>query len=263
VDSRKIALAKSDALVEQWSIIDRTRVRLTNLPALVCGTEKLSPDGGVLACLDLYGALHFFEVASGRAIFEKKRFAAPFEIFGHLTPIDSESANMEFSPGGEFIIVRLEDPEGSLLAWNVRGKNSLNLTGQLKQLKHHASVFIAPDKVFLSTGENPLQPGVADCKIIAFPSGQLLSETKLPFGTFARATDPAFVILRHFGSSLPGPRSPKRSAAVELSTGQAIISETPALDVFGRLYVAEREKGEVGLYEIGTGLRASVVLHQK
>jgi hypothetical protein len=93
------------------------------MPALVCGTEKLSPDGGVLACLDRYGVLHFFDVVSGRAIFEKKRFAAPFEIFGHLTPIDSESASMEFSPGGEFIIVRSEDPEGSLLVWNVHGKN--------------------------------------------------------------------------------------------------------------------------------------------
>jgi hypothetical protein len=260
VDSQKIALPKSAAHVEQWSIADRTRVQSTKLPALICGTEKLSPDGSLLACLDLNGMLHFFDVASGQAIFEKKKFAPPSQIYGRLTPIDSDSARMEFSPDSRFLIVRSEDPEGPDIAWNVREKNLVNLTGPLKLLKHRASVFIAPDKIFVSGGENPLKPGAANCKVIAFPSGQLLSEPKLPFGIFARATDPGFVILRHFGSALPGPSSPNRSAAMELSTEQAIVSETSALDVFGRLYAAEKEKGEVGLYEIGKGLKASCAL---
>ena len=260
VDSRKIALAKSAAQVEQWSVADRTRVRSSKLPALVCGTEKLSPDGGVLACLELNGTLHFFDVASGHAMFERKHFAAPFEIYGRLTPIDAESASMEFSPDAHFIIVKSDDPDGPDFAWSVREKNMVKLSGPLKQLKSRGAVFIARDRIFLSKGENPLKPGVADCKVVAFPSGQLLSEPKVPFGTFTRATDPGFVIVRHFGSSLPGRSSPNRSAVVELSTGQVSISETPALDAFGRLYVAERGKGEVGLYEFGKDLKASCVL---
>jgi hypothetical protein len=116
----------------------------------------------------------------------------------------------------------------------------VKLTGPLKQLNHHGSVFLTPDRIFLS--------------------GQLLSEPKVPSGIFSRATDPGFVVMRHFGSSLPGRSSPNRSAAVELETGQAIISETPGLDVCGRFYVAEREHGEVGLYEIGKGLKASCTL---
>lgn len=60
-----------------------------------------------------------------------------------------------------------------------------------------------------------------------------------------------------------GRTSANRAAAAELTTGLVIISETPALDVFGRLYVAEFAKGEVGLYEIGKGLRAAVVVHSK
>jgi WD40 repeat protein len=260
VDSLKIALAKSDALVEQWRIADRTRVRLTNLPALVCATGKLSPDGGILSCLDLNGTLHFFAVASGQAMFERKKFAPPSQIYGRLTPINSGSVSMEFSPDGHFLIVRSDDPEGPDIGWNAREKNLVNMTGPLKQLKHHPSVFLAPDRIFLSGGEDPLKPGVANCRVVAFPSGQLLSEPKVPFGVFARATDSGFVIVRHFGSHLPGRSSPNRSAAVELSTEQVIISETPALDVFGRLYVAERERGEVGLYEIGKGLKARSVL---
>jgi hypothetical protein len=57
--------------------------------------------------------------------------------------------------------------------------------------------------------------------------------------------------------------SSNRSAAAELSTGLVIISETPALDVLGRFYVAQPAEGEVGLYEIGKGLQATVVVHQK
>ncbi len=101
VDSRKIALAKSAAHAEQWSIADRACVPSTQLPAVVCGAEKLSPDGGFLACLDLNGTLNFFGVASGQAIFEKKKFGPPAQIYGHLTPIDAESASME--PDGHFL----------------------------------------------------------------------------------------------------------------------------------------------------------------
>jgi hypothetical protein len=50
---------------------------------------------------------------------------------------------------------------------------------------------------------------------------------------------------------------------VELSTGQVIISDTPALDVFGRYYVAEPSTGAIGLYERGKGLQATVALHEK
>jgi hypothetical protein len=39
-----------------------------------------------------------------------------------------------------------------------------------------------------------------------------------------------------------------------------ITSETPALDVSGRYYVAERAGGEVELYERGKGLQAAVSL---
>jgi hypothetical protein len=47
---------------------------------------------------------------------------------------------------------------------------------------------------------------------------------------------------------------------VDFGTGLVIISDTLALDVFGTYYVTERPGGEVGLYEIGKGVQATVVL---
>jgi hypothetical protein len=55
----------------------------------------------------------------------------------------------------------------------------------------------------------------------------------------------------------------QRAIAVELDTGTGITSNWPALDVLGSYYVAEPSAGEVGLYERGKGLRATVSLHMK
>ena len=116
--------------------------------------------------------------------------------------------------------------------------------------------------------------GVAKSKVIAFPSGKLLAEPKIPSGSsLFRATDPGFVIIRHFGEKtifafkgdefVVGTRSSNRSAATQLSTALVIISNTLALDVLGRFYVAESAEDEVGLYEIGKGLQARIALHKK
>jgi hypothetical protein len=90
-----------------------------------------------------------------------------------------------------------------------------------------------------------------------------LSKPKVPVGPFYQTTNPGFVLFRPFGRYAFNTHQSTRSAVAELSTGLVIISDG-ALDVFGRNYVAERVIGkEVGLYEIGKGLQASVALHQK
>jgi hypothetical protein len=79
----------------------------------------------------------------------------------------------------------------------------------------------------------------------------LVSSTGRPY--------PGFVLVRPFGRFNPNIH---RTAAANLDTGQVIISEG-ALDVFAQLYVAELVNGkEVGLYEIGKGLQATVVIHK-
>jgi hypothetical protein len=283
VDPQKIALKESAAHVERWSVADRTRVASLVLPMLVCGTEELSPDGGMLACLDLKSTLCFVDVASGQTIFEKKQFSwlfrddPPLES-GHPPNIWGElgSAYIDFSPDGRYVEVSPENADGPDLIWNVRQRSTVKLTGDLKQLKGHRFVFIAPERVvFTPTAPNKgkRELGVLDARVIAFPSGRVLSQPMIPFGLLSRATDPGFVITRHFGQRRKlvnrGDEfaiewtSSDRAAATELSTGLVIISETPALDVFGRLYVAEPHDGELGLYEIGKGLQAAVVLHKK
>jgi hypothetical protein len=98
--------------------------------------------------------------------------------------------------------------------------------------------------------------------LVSFPSGEILAKPKIPPGPLFRAADPGFVIVRPCGKAA--------ACAVEYTSGEMIMSETPALDVLGRYYVAEEASGEVGLYERGKGIQdavvvpqATVVLHQK
>jgi hypothetical protein len=100
-------------------------------------------------------------------------------------------------------------------------------------------------------------------ELLAFPSTEILSKVEVPVGPLLHTADPNFMLVRPFGRvSLWDPNA-KRTAAVELATGRVIISETPALDVFGRRYIAEQFPWVVGLYERGKGLQATVPLHEK
>jgi len=147
---------------------------------------------------------------------------------------------------------------GSTILWDLRDRRLIELTGGLRQLRMQMSAFLTPDRMLTSRSgskESDVLRGILKARIIEFPSGKLISEIKMSKGLFFRATDPGFAIIRPFGGR-------DRSAAVELSTGLAIISDTPALDVFGRSYVAEPNAGQVGLYKIGKGLQSTVTLHK-
>ena len=66
-------------------------------------------------------------------------------------------------------------------------------------------------------------------------------------------------------SSLPAGEqdSDQRSAALEIRTGQVIISETRSLDVFGDYFITQHRNGEVALYKRGKGVQAKIVLRGK
>jgi hypothetical protein len=286
VDCQEIVYAGSASHVERWDIANQTRLESTTLPTLVCGTKELSPDGRVLACVDPESTLRLVAVASGQTTFEKTRFARLFSNDDPDTGLPRSYwgelglAHIDFSPDGRFVVVTSEGAQGPALAVNVREQRSVGLIGVLKQLRNNWSAWIAPDRILVlqeSTSKRYLtrdrKRGVGHARVVAFPSGKVPSEPKVPYGNFCRAADPGFVIFRSFGGGTKVTRSgdgflmeqvsSNRAAAAQLNTELVIISNTPALDVLGRFYVAESAEREVGLYEMGKGLQATVVLHKK
>jgi len=266
--------------VERWDIARQIRVESPPLPFFDCGSEALSPDGRILVCVDRGGTLHAVNVTTGQTVFEKKKFArlfANYNATGLPGSYSGElaSALIDFSLDARFVVAKPEGADGPAVALNLRDPGSIPLVGELAQLRNTRSWFawIGPDRILEAHGEpSSSKSKVRRAQIVSFPSGTTLSETAIPWGKFYRAADPHFVITRpfggkpiivHEGGQVLIVSDSDRAAATELATGQVIISQTHALDVFGRYYVAEPNDGEVGLYEIGKGLRASVTLRRK
>ena len=271
VNTQQIALASGAAHVERWDIAGRARVGSSGVPSPPCLSAMLSPDGRVLACVDFKGTLRLVNVASAETMFEKKNCASvlAWDYYGEFNPFNKSylgPAEMDFSPDGRYFMVLPWGGDGPPAVWDLHDKRILKVAGGLNSLKSAAAnglsfTFVAPDEVMIIGGRYA-KHGVVTVKLVAFPSGMLLLKPKIPPGPLFRAADPNFVLERPFGLRARD-TSDARAAAVEFATGQVIVSDTPALDVFGHYYVAEPRNGEVGLYERGKGLQATVTLGEQ
>jgi hypothetical protein len=267
-------LTRSDPHVERWRVADGDRAESTEVKGLRCATEQLSPDGRTMACDDADGALRVVDVASAETLLEKRKFVKPIPLYNYLpggyvdlpssqSLGDPGQAAMDFSPDGRFLLARPSGGAGKAVAWDLREKRLVELAGRLRTVGDKLCVFVAPHRLLIPPSGFQAKHRVVTADLVAFPSTEILSKLKVPDGPLFRAADPEFVIVRPFGKGFFWNPNAKRAAAAELATGEAIVSDTPALDVFGRYYVAEPSAGTVGLYERGKGLLATVALHEK
>jgi hypothetical protein len=243
-----------DDHVERWRVTDRSRVEFTKISLLACESAGLSPDGRVLVCVDKNGTLTMTEVASGKTFLDLRNFDVQRYSFVGNT-IETVPAGRPglvsicFSPDGNFVLLVTNLRTA---AWNLRNGTTVELHGPLKNIQLKERAFVAPDRVLLSDLFRA-KNGIAPAELVEFPSGRALTKLKVPRNGLDAATGLGFVLVRPFGQS-------SRAAAVDLTTGKVIISDTLALDVWSQFYVAEPSPGKMGLYEIGKGLQATVVL---
>ncbi len=258
----RLLLSNSVPHVERWSVAERKRVEFTEIHSQPCGTLKLSPNGRILACVDFAGALRLFDTASGETILVKKDLCRPYEYwfpFRGDGPVprphlfgDLGDAGIEFSSDGRFVLAVRGLADGSPFGWDSVKRKPARLSGALRQQYAKGEfVFVGSDQILIRPIRR-IHDGFKSCSLASFPSGRTLLRPSLPAdGMMYRAADPGFIINR--------PLWQFAVAAIEYRTGQMITSETPALDVFGRHYVAERADGAVGLYERGNPTAVAVV----
>ncbi len=297
VNAAQIKLANSGPRLEYWNIAGRARLGGHELPSHACETEQLSQDGRILACDDLFGTLWLIDTVSGSTILQKDGFGKhdvgwngaeiPESV---IVPAVAESVRIAFSPDTRYVIAAVQEhfisaPQldldltpkewwsGKAVVWDLRLGKPIELKAHLNILADNAVThvsdqrpdrrrfftFVAPDRLLVSDQLNA-QKGHVTALLLELPSGRLLSQPVLPAGALFPATDPSFVIIRATGHDRID--HPQRTIAAELHTQEVIVSETPALDVLGRYYVAEPRRGWVGLYE-GKGLQATLELHKK
>jgi WD40 repeat protein len=246
----QIAFAGSSAFVERWNIAGATRVDMKETRLRKCVSSGVSPDSRFLACVDSGGTLRVVDVDSGETVFEKRKFSS----IG-----DRGIADFNFSPDSRYIAAVPKHIDGGPLAWDLRAKEQVKLGGRLKKLDtgYHLA-FVASDQIMISSVW--LGTTTVNATLVEFPSGKMLSKAKLPPGQLFQAADPAFVLIRPFGRTVPGSNPAQKSSAVEFRTGQVIMSDAEALDVFGTHFIMELPDGKLGLGERGKGVQASVAI---
>jgi len=279
VDADKITVGHGTPKVERWSLADDRLAGSIPLPDLVCGTSVLAPDGRTYACNDYNGRLRVIDVASSETILDKEKFVRP--VYSWIGPYrydyttDLGGAVRCFSPDGRVLIAigaaNRQWSNSSGLIWDVLERRPI----QVKGLAH----FVKDGEAFafLDSGHVLIEhwrwtKGDAHrARIVTFPDGRLTAIVTIPdTRNPRRAADPDFLVVTPltvqyvplYGGSVRTWVPTDVTVAVELATGQMIVSQSGTLDVYGDHYVTEVRLGEIGLYERGKGLQASVVLHK-
>jgi hypothetical protein len=266
--ARRVLLTRFAPRVERWNVANATLAGRFEIKGLTCQTEELSADGNILACSDSKGTLRLVDVLSGGVFFERKQFVKLIPLYSYTANGapdlpngqflgDAGEACFDFSPDGHLLKARACGGTGTELVYDLQ---SWALMPLKRSITRHPSIFVNANELLINDGPYHPKQHLKTVKLVAFPSGRLLAHIQItPFGWF-RATEPGFIISRSDASTpnLP-PRGP--TTALDIRTEEAIVSQTPALDVCGRYYVAEPSSGVVGLYEQGHGLRATLNLH--
>jgi hypothetical protein len=261
---QQLALSESPGHVKRWSVSAPVREESTEVPLKNCPTLELSPDGHTLVGVDFDGNLRVVDLSSGTTVFVKRKFGQVFLLGDGLRDTyvlgDPGSARLRFSPDGRFLVMFPVYARGETLILDLHSRTAAARKGGLRKLQRgYCFTFTKPDRIVFT--EAVLGHALRTATIVAVPSGKVLQKTKLPQGPLFRAANPRWVLIHPYGPwAVDGDPDDRRACAAELSTGFAITSETPALDVYGNHYVAERRNGELGLYVIGQGLEAALSL---
>ena len=279
--------------VERWSISNHERTVSTPINGHPCPTEMLSPDGGVLVCVDSKGTLSFVEMSSGNTLFVDRDFGQMStgyatsqsydpSIYGDrtgrsgpdttsfTTRLNPSSALIQFSPDGRFLAAFPSDLCYPIV-WDLLQKKKVSLGGRLRVLRYVYFVFLTPDRVVTSDTIVMTGQTTTTATLWTFPQGRALSKFKVPLGRLFPAADEDFVVVRPYTHPFPiappyaalapeGDFNGSPAGAVDVRPGQAIVGESPLLDVFGSYYVMAQPAGNVGLNERSKGLVSTVVL---
>ncbi len=258
-DSQSIIFYNSRLRIETWGVEEQ---KLKSVHEVVsrrgCLQSALSPDGKTFACLDFSFALILFDVASGAQIFQKESFYSPsifdvlrvglLDILGR-EGIDAELdwINLSFSPDGRYFAAGARSTtiniagglskETNALIFDTTTRQNVPLRGPVKKMLSKSFAFLASDRLIAANPDDYNKSA-----IISFPSGEIIEQLALGPGKFEAATRGNHLFIRPIAKFPVG--------VLDLST--KVISRAnkqSAIDLYDKVFVAERLNGEIGLYE--------------
>jgi WD40 repeat protein len=189
-DSESIVFDDKNLRVERWSVATGKRTSVKELVVFDgCYQPYLLPDGKALACasVDVDGGMpvvriRLFDVESGTAFYEKKRFFAPdFNDSRIYTLIraanglpDLAVARFEVSQEGRYLLVRSGSQS---LGYDLSTRQQIPLTGKVKAVAGKYATFLDRDRLLVS--ESVGDDGMVKVRVIRFPEGEVEKEFKM------------------------------------------------------------------------------------
>jgi hypothetical protein len=247
-DAKEISFLTSTQRVERWELATGKRLRVRDVVTgtAACAQRVLAPGGRWLACRTPANDLRLYDVETSMQVAHKEFDVSPM---AQLLMTIQGAANRDeefrlllfaFSPDGKYF---LASPRGGTSleapwAYDLEARANLPLPGPLKATLPGGFAFLGPDRVAAVKPGDPNKSA-----IFRWPGGEVEQRVAIPNVWIEGATRGDYLILRPF----------QEHAAAVMDVGKSMVikaGRTPALDIFGAWYVAERGTGELGLYSI-------------
>lgn len=259
-DSQNVVFYNTALRVQKWGIAERAAVAVNEVVLRrKCWQTALSPDGKTLACFNYSADLGLYDVATGENIFTEKEFYVPTLTEYYLWLIGLEFGdevaplNMQFSPNGRYFLAGHKSLGKSAISVreasigvDIPSRKSFSLGNNIEKLLAHSFAFYSPDKLI---GQSEYSG--EDSGIFGFPSGERIDKMPMVGRTMARAEQGDYVLVRPVSNAPVGVYDVRAKKYI-------LANKTPALDVFGETFVAERRGGELGLYKFTKGEKIAV-----
>jgi WD40 repeat protein len=277
-DSTSIVFSTTDMRVEVWGIAEQKRTSVHEITVRVpCMQTELSPDGGVLACLNTEHTLQLIDVTNGSVIHEEKDFWQPsfIGLLGILLAAARENAdetsfnsvpslaNLAFTPDGHYFLgasgtghmephLRYENIGGvqnvlstqwspahapGLLMFDIRSRSKVSPPGSIQNEVGLSFAFLGSDRI---VGINHTKPQKS--RILKFPSGETVGDVEFWYGLNLRAA-------AHGDSLLVGPLKDYPLGVMDLATKEnKILIKQNAADMFDGVFLTEQFTGQLAMH---------------
>ncbi len=241
-DSKSIVFFNDSLRVEKWDIEEQERTTVSELVIQKsCVQAALSPGGDSLVCMTTDMDLRIYDVATSAEKFSKKNFYT-FDFFEYwifqlnaLLGNEARLFQMNFSPDGKYLLVARR---ATNIAIDMESKAPMQLPGSVKKLLGRSFTFLGPDKLIGVGGLRGEKTA-----IVKFPTGEPLGEVAVGSAMLHSPSHGDYILLRPIAKYPVG--------VMNLATKKIFIaSHTTAFDIYDKVYLSERNNGELGLYNI-------------
>ena len=249
-DSKRIVFHTPGLHTEEWSVADQKLVASHEPVARHdCIQSKFSPDGRTLFCVSLrdedpgvYADLSMLDAATGAVLYQKKDFFEPnfnFLVTLALSQLSSAPSDIllsSFSADGNILLI---GPSGQRIAFDLRTRAPIQISGAIKSQINGAYAFLGSDKVVGVVHS----PNYKESGVFSFPGGKRLQTFPVGLDDLEPVTSGNYVLSHNLPDFAIG--------LADVSAGRFIVgSKAPAMDVWNDWMINENPDGTVGVHNL-------------